>query len=190
MPPGSGVAANAGAAGSGAGNFSALGDGVVDRIVALSISSAGAQFREQLLNEKMGVENSITEKIRERRLIERRLAGIRSQGPGSELPDRAAMIAAFEGAAASTIKELNDVWTTANEILTIVSRDRLNLDKLLYASLPIDGAQASTPFYQSVYLWSVFFSLIALFSLAGLAAYLLFSIVKRPARFLRLSAAR
>jgi hypothetical protein len=192
MPLGNGAAGSAGAqgaAGSGSGNFSALGDGVVDRIVALSISSAGAQFREQLLNEKMGVENSITEKIRERKLIERRLAGIRSQGTVGELPDHAALVAAFESASASTIKELNDVWQRANEILSIVSRERLNLDKQLYASLPSGGAQTSTPFYRSVYLWAVFVSLIALFALAGLAAYLLFSIVKTPGRFLRSSAA-
>ena len=192
-PLGSGVGASAGiqgATGSGSGNFSTLGDGVVDRIVALSISSAGAQFREQLLNEKMGVENSITEKIRERRLIERRLAGIRSQGPGGELPDRDALVAAFESAAASTIMELNDIWRRANEILSIVSRERLNLDKQLYASLPSDDMQSSTPFYRSVYLWSVFLGIIALFSLAGLAAYLLSSIVNKPGKYLRLSASR
>jgi hypothetical protein len=151
MPLENGSAGAQGAAGSGSGNFSALGEGVVDRIVALSISSAGAQFREQLLNEKMGVENSITEKIRERKLIERRLAGIRSQGTGGEITDRAALVAAFEGASASTIKELNDVWRRANEILSIVSRDRLNLDKQLYASLPSGGAQTSTPFYRTVF---------------------------------------
>jgi hypothetical protein len=166
-------------------NISTVGDGVVDRIVALSISSAGAQFREQLLNEKLGIETAIADNEQERLLIDRRLAGIRSQGSGADLPDRESLVTAFNAATKVTIAELNDIWQRSNEILSAVNSNRLNQDKQLYASLPIVDAQTSTPFYISTFLWAVFFGIIVLSALAGLIAYVLFSIVEKPAMFIR-----
>lgn len=87
--------------------------------------------------------------------------------------------------AKAAISELNDIWRLANEVLDVLGPASLNDDKQLYASMPISDRVQNTPFYQSVFLWSVFAGLIILGAILGVFAYLLNSAIKQRPRVSR-----
>lgn len=177
---GQGVSVDGTNSGNGA-SISTLGDSVVDRIVQLSVSSAGAEFREKLLGQKLEIEDGIADNIKQRQLIERRLAGLRGSNTATDPAKDARLAEVFGVTAAATIAELNAVWKLANEVLSSLNSDRLNEDKTLYNSLPLADSAANSAFYESTFVWAVFGGLIVLFSIGGLIAYLFNSIVKHRA---------
>jgi hypothetical protein len=160
-------------------SISAIGDSVMNRIVSLSIDNAGIEFREELLNQKLETEQVVAEKVRERRLIELRLAGLKALGDAALPAGVEKQAGVFDATATAAITELNEIWRLANEVLTLLSSDSLNDDKQLYTSMPLAEREENSPFYQSVYLWAVFGGLIVLSAIAGLIAYLLNSVVRQ-----------
>ncbi len=171
-------------------SISAVGDAIMNKIVSLSIDNAGIEFRENLLKQKLEVEDSIAKKARERKLIELRLAGLRELDgttPAASIEKQASV---FDATAKAAISELNDIWRLANEVLKLIGPDSINDDKQLYASMPISDRMQKTPFYQSVFLWSVLGGLIIIGSLVGMLAYLLNSAIKQRPRISRALARR
>lgn len=166
-------------------SISTLGDSSVDKIVALSISSAGTEFREKLLDKKLDIEADISKKIMQRQMIERRLVGLRAPENDTTPGRKEKLTEVFDSTSDATISELNNIWKLCNELLSNLTVDRLNEDKLLFKSAPIAGVELSTPFYRSIFLWAVFFGLIVMSTLTGIVAYLLNGVVKQGVRYRR-----
>ena len=159
-------------------SITTVGDTVVDRVVALSVSSAMAEFKEKLLNEKLDIEKDIGSKIMTKQLIERRMAKIRA----SDSKNNSTYIGAFSTSAMSTISELNAVWRQINEILAVIADKRLGQDKLLYSPMVLSGTVIDAPFYRSLFLWIQIFAIIFISLICGVVGFLVKSAVENTSR--------
>lgn len=175
---GTGQPAGAQLAGGQPSGMSTINNDVVDKIVALSISSVGAEFREGLLKEKLGIERNLAENSKQNGLIERRIEAIKRY-VASKPANYDSFVKAFSESASLTITSLNQTWENSNKLLSMLNSQRLNEEKLIYSDIPVDQSKIEFRFYNSFALWVTLFGLTFLFLIFGILSYLISRFVRK-----------
>ncbi len=158
--------------------MSTINNDVVDKIVALSISSVGAEFREGLLKEKLGIERNLAENSKQNGLIQRRIEAIKRY-VASKPASYDSYVKAFSESASLTITSLNQTWENSNKLLSMLNSQRLNEEKLIYSDIPVDQSKIEFRFYNSFALWVTLFGLTFLFLIFGILSYLISRFVRK-----------
>lgn len=162
----------------GATSIAQFGDSFIDRIVELSLSGAGLEFKQVLQTKKLEFAEDAAELAKQRRTAERRLVAIRSFQSGNTAANMDNLTEQYTNTLAASVEQLNAIWEDANSIVALVGQRFASADKSLYRSLPISDRVIRTTFYTSSYLWILAFGIIAAMGALGLVAYVLRSIVR------------
>ncbi|MGB6118073.1 MAG: hypothetical protein WBF87_07625 [Mesorhizobium sp.] len=127
-----------------------FGDIFIDRIVSMALSGAGADFRQELLKQKLALGESAASIAKERVETERRLNAIKGFDPSN--PSMAAAADRFSTALTTVIENINELWMDTNGILQVIGTRNINSDGQLYSSLPTTRAVSRTDTWRSPYL--------------------------------------
>lgn len=162
------------APGGGGATVTQYSDGLVDRIVELSLKGADNESRHRYLDLKVQLSDQRAVVMSRQNLLLQQRNAIAKGYSGTDL---SALEESFRKASQSAVGRLNEVWSKLNQISGMFEVDALNSEKRIYSRIPVPATSLSTWLMENSYVWLVLLGATLIPAIVGLMAYLFRSAV-------------